>query len=182
MCKKANRKFINVCIFPRKQVFTFHANCLHWRHFARNLRTCFLEKKLAQRVVMVKWSLYFRFIQHFPDWRFLWEHGVYEDSTNHKQVSKRRCIQLLLQPYKRQVVTPLFVVLGSFFKLIKAFYWWLREGGGMGNHCIFCTVINSQTDKLNFLMQQVKFAADDMLFFFIENVLKFHVNHLSIFS
>ena len=30
-------------IFPRKQVLTFHAKCLHyWRHFAGNVKSCFL--------------------------------------------------------------------------------------------------------------------------------------------
>ena len=30
--------------YPRKQVLTFHANCLHWRQFAWNIKTCFLGK------------------------------------------------------------------------------------------------------------------------------------------
>ena len=28
-------------IFPRKQDLTFHANCLHWRQFAWNVKSCF---------------------------------------------------------------------------------------------------------------------------------------------
>ena len=50
---------------PRKQVLTFHANCLHWRQFAWKVKSCFLGKirkniisllpiELAQRVVKVK--------------------------------------------------------------------------------------------------------------------------------
>ena len=31
-------------IFPRKQVLTFHADCLQWRQFTRNVKTCFLGK------------------------------------------------------------------------------------------------------------------------------------------
>ena len=31
--------------FPRKQVLTFQANCLHWRQIARNVKSCFLGKK-----------------------------------------------------------------------------------------------------------------------------------------
>ena len=31
-------------IFPRKQVLTFHANCLHLRQFTKTVKTCFLEK------------------------------------------------------------------------------------------------------------------------------------------
>ena len=30
--------------FPRKQNLTFHANCLQWRQFAWNVKTCFLGK------------------------------------------------------------------------------------------------------------------------------------------
>ena len=30
--------------FPRKQDLTFHENCLHWRQFAWNVKSCFLEK------------------------------------------------------------------------------------------------------------------------------------------
>ena len=30
--------------FPRKKDFTFHANCLHWRQFAWNVKTCCQEK------------------------------------------------------------------------------------------------------------------------------------------
>ena len=33
-----------VLIFPRKQDLTFHANCLHWRQFAWNVKSCFQEK------------------------------------------------------------------------------------------------------------------------------------------
>ena len=29
-------------IFPRKQDLTFHANCLYWRQFAWNIKSCFL--------------------------------------------------------------------------------------------------------------------------------------------
>ena len=52
-------------IFPRKQVLTFHENCLQWRQFAGNVKNSFLGKikkiymklssaKLAQRMVKVK--------------------------------------------------------------------------------------------------------------------------------
>ena len=34
--------------FARKQVLTFHANCLHWRRFVWNVKSCFLEKKNHQ--------------------------------------------------------------------------------------------------------------------------------------
>ena len=30
--------------FPRKQDLIFHANCLHWRQFAWNIKSCFLGK------------------------------------------------------------------------------------------------------------------------------------------
>ena len=30
---------------PKKQVLTFHAECLHWRQFAWNVKTCFLGKR-----------------------------------------------------------------------------------------------------------------------------------------
>ena len=30
--------------FPRKQILTFHANCLQWRQFAWNVKSCFLGK------------------------------------------------------------------------------------------------------------------------------------------
>ena len=32
-------------IFPRKQVLTFHANCLQWRQFAWKVKSCFLGKR-----------------------------------------------------------------------------------------------------------------------------------------
>ena len=35
-------------LFSRKQVLTFHANCLHWRQFAWNLKTCFLRRKIRK--------------------------------------------------------------------------------------------------------------------------------------
>ena len=52
-------------IFPRRQDLTFHADCLQWRHFAWNVKSCFPEKnkknvnnlwsaELAQRVVQIK--------------------------------------------------------------------------------------------------------------------------------
>ena len=31
-------------IFPSKQYLTFHANCLRWRQFAWNVKSCFLGK------------------------------------------------------------------------------------------------------------------------------------------
>ena len=31
-------------IFPRKQDLTFHANCLHWRQFAWNGKSCLMRK------------------------------------------------------------------------------------------------------------------------------------------
>ena len=37
--------YIYFFCFPSKQGLTFHANCLHWRQFAWNVKTCFLEKK-----------------------------------------------------------------------------------------------------------------------------------------
>ena len=50
--------------FPRKQALIFHANCLHWRQFAWNVKTCFLGKmrknisicllKISPRVLSVK--------------------------------------------------------------------------------------------------------------------------------
>ena len=43
-------------IFPRKQDLTFHANCLQWRQFAWNAKSCFLGKirKIFQNVVCWK--------------------------------------------------------------------------------------------------------------------------------
>ena len=51
-------------IFPRKQAMTFHANCLPWRQFAWNVKTCFLDKikniilsrllKILPRVLSIK--------------------------------------------------------------------------------------------------------------------------------
>ena len=39
-------------IFPRKQDMTFHANCLHWRQFAWNVKSCFLGKIRKRSPVM----------------------------------------------------------------------------------------------------------------------------------
>ena len=36
-------------IFPRKQVMTFHANCLHWRQFAWNVKTCFQMETICMK-------------------------------------------------------------------------------------------------------------------------------------
>ena len=49
-------------IFARKQVLTFHANCLQWRQFARNAKTCFLRKKKIQ---MLSVEI---FTQHAKNW------------------------------------------------------------------------------------------------------------------
>ena len=45
-------------IFPIKQDLTFHANCLQWRQFAWNVKSCFLGKirKIFQYVVC--WKFY----------------------------------------------------------------------------------------------------------------------------
>ena len=32
-------------MFPRKQDLTFHANCLHWRQYAQNVKICFFREK-----------------------------------------------------------------------------------------------------------------------------------------
>ena len=37
-------KHFSYFFFPRKQVLTFHANCLQWRQFAWNVKSCFLGK------------------------------------------------------------------------------------------------------------------------------------------
>ena len=64
--------FWNIFIFPRKQDLTFHANCLKWRQFAWNVKSCagknkknvtnFLFAELTQRVVKLKsfqkWELF----------------------------------------------------------------------------------------------------------------------------
>ena len=43
--------------FPRKQDLTFYANCLHWRQFACNVKSCFLGKiKIFQ--IVICWNFY----------------------------------------------------------------------------------------------------------------------------
>ena len=51
----------------KKQDLTFHVNCLHWRHFARNVKLCFLGTirkyskcrllKIFPRVLSVKFNI-----------------------------------------------------------------------------------------------------------------------------
>ena len=41
--------FIIIFIFPKKPVLTFHANCLQWRPFAWNVKSCFLGKNKKKR-------------------------------------------------------------------------------------------------------------------------------------
>ena len=59
-------------IFPRKQVLTFHANCLQWRQFAWTVIFCFLRKnkktiislssaELAQRDIKVTFLILVQF-------------------------------------------------------------------------------------------------------------------------
>ena len=54
-------------IFPRKQNLTFHANCLHWRQFAWNVKTRFLGKrrKIFQNVICWKFYPECLAIKHF---------------------------------------------------------------------------------------------------------------------
>ena len=40
----SRRHFKYFSYFPRKQVLTFHANCLHWRQFAWNVKSFFMRK------------------------------------------------------------------------------------------------------------------------------------------
>ena len=42
-------------IFARKQVLPFHANCLQWRQFAWNAKSCFLRKIRKLWSIVVCW-------------------------------------------------------------------------------------------------------------------------------
>ena len=66
-------KKLILVIFPMKQDLTFHANCIQWRQFARNLKSCFLRKKkiislssseFAHRVVKAK-GIFFSYFSLF---------------------------------------------------------------------------------------------------------------------
>ena len=45
-------------IFSRKQDLPFQSNCLHWRQFAWNVKTCFLEKKKIRKIFVICWTVY----------------------------------------------------------------------------------------------------------------------------
>ena len=53
------RQTDGICfIFPRKQVLTFHANCLLRRQFAQNIKACFLGKIRKNNQVVIHWIFY----------------------------------------------------------------------------------------------------------------------------
>ena len=49
-------------VLYRKQDLTVHASCLHWRQFALNVKSCFLEKK--NKIKQKYFSMYEKFTQH----------------------------------------------------------------------------------------------------------------------
>ena len=93
--------------FPIKQDLTFHANCLHWRQFAWNANSCFLEKKKNISKCCDKFMIFFLFFPLNRIWHFMqivstgdlhemsnpvsWE----KNKKNKKTISKCRLLKLL---------------------------------------------------------------------------------------
>ena len=67
----ADNKLIFFYFYPRKLDLAFHANCLQWRQFAWNVKSCFLRKnqKKKKNQYVVCWNFY-------PEWisvnRYFW--------------------------------------------------------------------------------------------------------------
>ena len=53
--KSISKYLLLFLFFPRKQDLTFHSNCLPWRQFAWNVKTCFLGKIRNYIIGLLHW-------------------------------------------------------------------------------------------------------------------------------
>ena len=54
----SRRQILIFLLFPEKLDLTFHANCLHWRQLAWNIKSCFLGKIREIFKTVVCWKFY----------------------------------------------------------------------------------------------------------------------------